>query len=42
MLVARYPGMSAEGKQLAVELGTAQRLLEARDREVELLSDTVE
>ncbi len=38
----KYHSLDAEGKQLATELGTAQRLLEAREREIELLRDTIE
>ena len=38
----RYHTLNAEGKQLAVELGTSKRLLEAREREIDLLKDTIE
>ena len=38
----KYHTLSAEGKQMAVELGTSKRLLEAREREIDLLKDTIE
>lgn len=38
----KYHTLTAEGKQLAVELATAHKLLEGRDRELDLLQDKLE
>ena len=38
----KYHSLDAEGKKLALELGTAQRLLEAREKEIELLKTDVD
>ena len=38
----RYHTLNTENKQQAIDLGTSQRLLEAREKEINLLKDTIE